>query len=255
MLALISPAKKQAFTPGPDAVAPGVPLFPRETGELAAILGGFDVDGLMRLMKISRDLATLNVGRFRDFSATPAPESTRPALTAFQGDTYVGLDAGGFSAGDWAFACDHLAILSGLYGLLRPNDPILPHRLEMGTPLGNPRGKNLHAFWGDRISDAIAERLRGHADPRVINLASAEYFKAVRPGRLPGGVLTPVFKEPHAGGYRVVGIQAKRARGAMARFLIQNRLTAPEPLKGFTDGGYRFRADLSDDGQWVFVSS
>ncbi len=253
MLALISPAKKQNFTVKPAPVATTRPPFPAETAELAAIMAGFDVPALMKTLKISENLAKLNVGRFQNFTLPHDPDNAAPALRVFQGDTYVGLAADRFSPADWQFASDHLAILSGLYGLLKPTDLIQPHRLEMGAPLTTPRGKTLYAFWGQRLAERIIAHLRDHDHPRLINLASREYFKAVPTNHLPLPPLTPVFKEPHGDGYRVVGIKAKKARGAMARFFIQNRLSTPEGLKDFTEYGYRYRPELSDERHWTFV--
>lgn len=254
MLALISPAKKQDFTPAASGTAHSQPVFLAETAVLAALMRDCDAADLMHLMKISPKLADLNVGRFQAFSPSHTLENSKQAALAFRGDTYVGLQADSLTTADWGFADGHLAIISGLYGLLRPLDLIQPHRLEMGTRLVNPRGGNLYGFWNGHIADRIAEILAGRRDNWVINLASNEYFKAVQVDRLSGQLLTPVFKERRAGRLQVIGIKAKRARGQMARFIIRNRLTQPEALKEFEQDGYRFRPDLSDDAQWVFVA-
>ncbi|MEO0604393.1 MAG: peroxide stress protein YaaA, partial [Myxococcota bacterium] len=171
----------------------------------------------------------------------------------FNGDVYLGLDAATLSNEDLVFGQNHLAILSGLYGVLRPLDVIQPYRLEMGTKVSTRRGGDLYAFWGDRIAKVLAERLAAHDDPTVVNLASKEYFSAVAVSALPGPVVTPVFRDVKDGKSRVISFFAKRARGEMARFALQRRITRPEDLKAFDGGGYTFQSDLSDETQWVFT--
>ncbi|MEO5332223.1 MAG: peroxide stress protein YaaA [Magnetococcus sp. YQC-5] len=163
------------------------------------------------------------------------------------------MDADSWDDEDWLFSQTHLRILSGLYGLLRPLDRIQPYRLEMNTQLPNPRGENLYAFWRHLLTSEITSLIAQHHTPIVINLASEEYIKAIDISRLPSPMITPIFKEARHGRLQVIGLLAKRARGAMARYMIQNRLKTPEPLQQFTEGGYRFQAELSNAQQWVFV--
>jgi uncharacterized protein len=254
MLALISPAKKQDFSPNTTNLSHSQPLFGKQTQELMATLRNMHEDGLIELMKVSPKLAKLNVQRFKAFSKAHSIESARQAALAFQGDTYVGLDAQSMSLEDWSFANDHLAILSGLYGFLRPLDLIQAHRLEMGTRLETSHGKNLYTFWADAPTKQINIATQSQNSPWVINLASQEYFKVVRQELLHAPLLTPVFKENRDGQLKVIGIKAKKARGMMARFIIKNRLLEPEKLKTFNAGGYHFRNDLSNEQEWVFVA-
>ena len=177
----------------------------------------------------------------------------KQAIFAFSGDTYVGFDAKTLADDELDYAQEHVGILSGLYGLLRPRDLMQPYRLEMGTRLANPRGKDLYAFWGGRITSAINEALAAQADPTVINLASNEYFKSVKKQELNGDVVTPVFKELKDGKAKVIGLMAKRARGMMARYIVEKRIENPKALKKFTRGGYRYKASESTDTEWVFM--
>ena len=256
MLAVISPAKKLDFSEDwrePFAKAYSSPAFQEDTEiliETARTLGRSDIS---RLMSLSENLASLNYERYQAFSKTGSPENAKPAVLAFRGDTYVGLDADSLADQDVAYAQEHLRILSGLYGLLRPLDLIQPYRLEMGTRLKNPRGTNLYSFWGDRLTEALNQANRESDSPVLVNLASSEYFKAVRPKKLEGRLISPVFKEEKDGVAKVIGFSAKRARGMMARFMVKNRLTRAKDLLEFDDGGYRFQPELSDDDAPVFV--
>ncbi|GAB0057990.1 Peroxide stress resistance protein YaaA [Candidatus Magnetaquicoccaceae bacterium FCR-1] len=249
MLALISPAKTLDPHPEPLPLATTQPFFQQLAQELAEVMRGFDAPALESLMNISPALARLNAERFQSFIANPAPQVGHPAAQLYRGDTYTGLDVDSWSLDDWEFAQGHLRILTGLYGLLRPLDRIQPYRLEMGTRLANPRGKDLYAFWGKQLIEAITAQVATHANPTVINLASEEYAKAV--AGLP--MVTPVFKEERRGRLQVIGLMAKRARGAMARHMITQRLECPEPLQAFTEGGYRYRPELSNASHWIFV--
>ncbi len=204
-------------------------------------------------MHISKPLAKLNIDRFRAFDLGDAPAAARPALFTFDGDVYSGLRGPDMDAATRAFAQGHVRILSGLYGVLRPLDAIQPYRLEMGVAFGVGRAKTLYRFWGDRIARALADDLAGHADPTLINLASVEYFGAVATDKLPGRVLAIDFRDDHDGDLRFNTFVAKRARGAMARYLCDHRLDRPEGLKDFTDDGYRFDKARSDDDRWLFV--
>ena len=251
MLTILSPAKNLDLEPLSGALPSSTPVFLKDTAVLSKRCKQLSTNSLKKLMSISDKLATLNHQRFQDFQIE-SPAGKQAALT-FNGDVYRGLDAATLSPQDHVFANDHLAILSGLYGLLRPLDLIQPYRLEMGTRLNNTRGKNLYAFWGKRISTQINTVTQSHSDPTLVNLASGEYFKAIQSNHLQVPVVTPVFKEEWNGQSKVISFMAKRARGMMARYAIQQRLEAPEGLKEFTDGGYKFARQLSDDTTWVFT--
>ncbi len=253
MLAVISPAKKLQFDPRDDSPAATTPRFLDEANALARIAKKLSRADLRQMMKISDKLADLNYRRFQDFQESPDPEHSKQAVLAFAGDTYTGLDAASLTADDLAFAQDHLRILSGLYGLLRPLDAIQPYRLEMGRKLKTPRGNTLYDYWGDRIAEALDADVASHKVPAIINLASQEYFRAVRTDRLKSPVIHMVFKERKGGVEKVIGLFAKRARGTMARWMITNRLEDPEGLKAFAEDGYRYQADASSDSEWVFV--
>jgi cytoplasmic iron level regulating protein YaaA (DUF328/UPF0246 family) len=203
-------------------------------------------------MDISENIARLNVGRYKTFSTPFNMKNAKQALFAFKGDVYSGIDAENFSEDDLSFAQDHLRILSGLYGCLRPLDLIQPYRLEMKTKLANPRGENLYKFWGSSITDAINEELKKQKYPVLVNLASNEYFKSVKPKMLEGELLNINFKETKNGKTRIIATFAKRARGLMADFIIRNRIEKPADLKKFKVDGYRFIGQLSDDKQWTF---
>ncbi|RED49827.1 peroxide stress protein YaaA [Aestuariispira insulae] len=253
MLALISPAKKLSFEETAPFETHSQPAFLDDCAKLANEARSLTRADLSRLMKISDSLADLNYQRFQDFSTPFTLANAKQAALMFNGDTYVGLDAPSLSEADFAYAQDHLRILSGLYGLLRPLDLMQPYRLEMGTRFKNSRGNDLYAWWGDSLTRAINDITASHKDGTVINCASNEYFKAVKTKELKTRLITPVFKEIKAGQAKVVGFSAKRARGMMARFIIQNRIEAPESIKDFKEGGYQFRPDLSNDNDWVFT--
>jgi cytoplasmic iron level regulating protein YaaA (DUF328/UPF0246 family) len=210
---------------------------------------GLDVGDLQKLMKISENLARLNADRFADFGTM----EEKPAALAFAGDTYQGLEAGSLDAEEMAWAQDHFRILSGLYGLLRPLDAIEPYRLEMGSRLATGRGRTLYDYWGDRISKALNAQARKIGTETLVNCASQEYFGAVDRAALDLRVITPVFMEEKAGTPKIVSFYAKKARGAMARFVIQNRLTDPQALKDFDTGGYRYSAEMSEGDRMVFL--
>lgn len=253
MLIVISPAKTLDFdTPAPiDTFTQ--PQFLAESERLVARLRELDPVQIGKLMSISDDLAELNHRRNMNWSLPFSPTNAKQALLAFRGDVYLGLQAHTFTPDDFAFAQQHLRILSGLYGLLRPLDLMQPYRLEMGTALSNARGRNLYAFWGDRITAALNEELQRDAQPVLVNLASEEYFKAVHPKTLAARVVTPIFKERKGNAYKIVSFYAKRARGVMSRFIIRNRLRDVNELKRFAEGGYVFNAPLSNVDEWVFT--
>ena len=204
------------------------------------------------MMSISENIANLNVERYKTFTTPFTTKNAKQAIFAFKGDVYSGFELDSFNEDDYAYAQDHLRILSGLYGCLRPLDLIQPYRLEMKTRLKNARGENLYQFWDERITRSINKQLKKQEEAVLVNLASNEYFKAVKPKLLEGRLLNINFKETKAGKTRVVAIFAKRARGMMADYIIRNRIERSEDLKEFKLGGYQFDKDLSDDRQWTF---
>lgn len=252
VLALLSPAKRLDFganCPFPATVAPLL----RETKVLSRFTRQLTAQELGQLMKLSVNLAELNAQRFAAFEATPSPESALPAAWVFAGDTYVGLRAREFDAKQMAYAQSHIGILSGLYGVLRPLDAILPYRLEMGTQLATDRGSSLYEFWGDRIARQINRLTKSAGAELVVNLASQEYFQAVDCAVLKAPVVTPIFKEKRGHQLKVIGIMAKRARGAMARYLVETQAKRPAQLKDFRTFGYRYQPSLSDESNLVYV--
>ncbi|WP_319825368.1 peroxide stress protein YaaA [Thalassovita sp.] len=248
MLIVVSPAKKIDTSPVEDARTTQ-PQFAERATELAQVARDLSVSDLMKLMKISESLGRLNHDRFRDFGDM----DSKPAALAFAGDTYVGLEAASLEPDEMAWAQDHFRILSGLYGLLCPLDAIQPYRLEMGSRLANPRGRTLYDYWGADIASALNEQAQAVGTDLLVNCASQEYFGAVDPAALKLRVITPVFMEEKAGEPKIVSFYAKRARGAMARFIIQRRLTDPDSLRDFDTGGYQFSADMSEEDRLVFV--
>jgi uncharacterized protein len=253
MLALVSPAKKLDFNELAAPMAHTQPDFLERSEVLVKAVRKLSRAGLSRLMKLSDNLTELNFQRFKAFSPPFTMANAKQAVLAFNGDTYVGLEAASLSEDDLIYAQDHLRILSGLYGMLRPLDLIQPYRLEMGSRLSNPEGSDLYDFWGDDLADAIDAVASAHKESVVINLASNEYFKAVRPKTMRTRVITPVFKEVKDGEAKVLGLFAKRARGMMARYIITKRIEKSEKLKNFTGGGYAYQDHLSDDDTWVFT--
>lgn len=252
MLILLSPAKNMNFDPIPGAPRPTQPALMAHTRLLAETAKKLTRSQVGKLMKISDQLAALNFERFQHFD--PANKrNIKSAALAFAGDVYRGLDAAGLTAEDLAFAQGRLRILSGFYGLLRPLDGVQPYRLEMGRSLKNPRGKDLYAFWGDAIAKEINKATKKLDDPTIVNLASKEYFSAAQPEQLKAPIVTPVFKEEKDGNLRQLQFFAKRARGLMARYAIQNRLERVGDLKGFGIEGYSYRKSLSSENEWIFT--
>jgi len=253
MLAIISPAKKLDFESEPQSSNFSQPAFLERSEILVKKAKRLSRAALGQTMKLSDKLADLNYRRFQDFSTPFTLANAKQAALVFNGDTYVGLEASTLADADMDFAQDHLRILSGLYGVLRPLDLIQPYRLEMGARFQPPGANNLYEFWNDSLAHEINAATTGHPDRTLINLASIEYFKAVDKATLDGGVITPVFKEVKNGVAKVLGMFAKRARGAMARYIVKNRLETPDPIKNFDDNGYAYRSDLSEGNTWVFT--
>ena len=253
MLALVSPAKKLDFTELAAPMAHSQPDFLERSKVLIDAARKLSRAELSRLMKLSDPLTELNFQRFKAFTLPFTTANAKQAVLAFSGDTYVGFDAASVSDDDLLYAQDHLRILSGLYGLLRPLDLVQPYRLEMGSRLQNPEGSDLYDFWGDDLARAIDQAVAGHKEAVVINLASNEYFKAVRSKHMKTRVITPVFKEVKNGEAKVLGLFAKRARGMMARYIVTKRIEQSEKLKKFNDGGYAYQDHLSEPDSWVFT--
>ena len=249
MLLVISPAKTLDYS-NPEYSSHSQPDFPAEVKDLVGVLKKKSASQISKLMHLSDTLASLNVERYKNFTETFSPDNSKQAVLAFKGEVYAKMDADQFSAEDLEFAQQHLRILSGLYGVLKPLDLIQPYRLEMGTPLKTKKGTNLYQYWGTKISKALNEAGQGKT---LVNLASQEYFKAVDQKTLKIPVITIHFKEYKEGKYQVVGFFAKQARGLMARYAILNRVTDPEQLKVFGEEGYEFSAPLSTAQDWVFV--
>jgi cytoplasmic iron level regulating protein YaaA (DUF328/UPF0246 family) len=247
MLVAISPAKKLDMSP--TDVAATVPGFAKDAKALAEVAGKLSQSELQKLMGISADLAKLNAERFASFGQM----ESKPAALAFAGDTYQGLEAGSLDADEMAWAQDHLRILSGLYGVLRPLDAIQPYRLEMGSKLKTDQGKSLYAYWGDRLAEALDRHASDVGASVLVNCASQEYFGAVDRKALKLRVITPVFLENKGGTPKVVSFYAKKARGAMARYIIQHRLEDEAALTDFDTGGYRHAPNLSEPGKPAFL--
>jgi hypothetical protein len=253
MLAVVSPAKKLDTDQLDRSLSVQPPALLEQTEKLMRTTRRLKPKDLRKLMGISEKLADLNHARFQAFQTPFTSANAKPAALTFSGDVYLGLDAASLSRPDLEWAQSHLAILSGLYGVLRPLDLMQPYRLEMGTRLKTRRGKDLYAFWGQRITDNLNTQLEGHADRTIVNLASKEYWKAVKPAKLSGPVITPVFKELRPGGPKIISFMAKRARGLMARYMVQERLDAPEGLKRFSAEGYGYDPALSTETSWTFT--
>jgi cytoplasmic iron level regulating protein YaaA (DUF328/UPF0246 family) len=253
MLAIISPAKKLDFEFSPHYSKFSQPVLIDRSETLVKKAKQLSRTELGRTMNISDKLSDLNYNRFQNFSTPFSLQNAKQAALVFNGDTYVGLEASSLKAADLNFAQDHLRILSGLYGVLRPLDLIQPYRLEMGARFQAPGGSDLYEFWKNSLAAELNSAIDKHKDKSIINLASVEYFKAVDQDILVGNVITPVFKEVKNGVSKVLSFFAKRARGSMARYIIKNRLRSPSQIKKFDDSGYTYRSDLSDENTWVFT--
>ena len=256
MLYLLSPAKSLDYdTPTPTAVAKLAtePLFVERSAELIGLLRRRGAAEVAELMDLSAALATLNVDRYAAWSKHFTPANSKPAVLAFDGDVYGGLKASELGLADMRWAQQHLVILSGLHGVLRPLDRLQPYRLEMGTRLPNPHGKDLYAYWGDAIAAHLNERIVADASPVIVNLASNEYFRAAdRKQVLKARVVECVFEDWKNGRYKIISFFAKRARGLMARHAITQRIATPAGLKKFDAEGYRFDAAVSARDRFVF---
>ncbi|MDH5353730.1 MAG: peroxide stress protein YaaA [Gammaproteobacteria bacterium] len=252
MLTVISPAKTLDFDTPPQTDKFTQPVHLEQSRQLIKRLRDFSASDLSSLMSVSDNIANLNVDRFKQWKTPFTPDNSRQALFTFKGDVYIGLDAFTMSQRNISFAQNHLRILSGLYGLLRPLDLMQAYRLEMGTRLDTDQGSNLYQFWDSQITTEINRELSTMKSPVLVNLASNEYFKSVKPKAITGDIVTPVFKEYHKGKYQIISFFAKKARGLMARYLIDNEITDIEAIKDFNLEGYAFDESLSQDQDWVF---
>lgn len=253
MLMVISPAKTLDYETPPITERFTLPQHLDHSQQLIELLRGYSPAQISELMHLSDKLAALNVARYGSWTAEFTPDNAKQALLAFKGDVYTGLNVDDFTDDDLLFAQQHLRMLSGLYGLLRPLDLMQPYRLEMGTKLVNPRGKDLYAFWGERISDWLNEALREQGDDVLLNLASNEYFSSVKRKALNARVIDVDFKDMKNGQYKIISFYAKKARGLMARWVIKERIAKPEQLSAFDYEGYRFSADDSSANHLVFL--
>lgn len=252
MLILISPAKTLDYQSPLATARYTQPELLEYSQELINIARQLSAPQIGKLMSISDKLADLNATRFHDWHPDFTPANARQAILAFKGDVYTGLQAETFSEADFDFAQQHLRMLSGLYGVLRPLDLMQPYRLEMGIKLENAKGKDLYQYWGEVITDKLNQALEAQGDDIVINLASDEYFRAVKAKQLAGRIIKPVFLDEKNGKFKVISFYAKKARGLMSRYIIENRLTRPEQLARFDSEGYFFDADASGQDELVF---
>lgn len=253
MLIVISPAKTLDYDTPAKTKVHTIPDYLDQSQLLIDRLRELSALDISELMHVSTKIAELNFDRYESWSTPFTPENSKQAVLAFKGDVYTGLDAETFNSQDFKFAQQHLRMLSGLYGLLRPLDLMEPYRLEMGTRLSNLRGKNLYEFWGNEITEGLNAQLKKIKSQHLINLASNEYFKAVKPKQLNGEIITPAFKDYKGGDYKMIGVYAKKARGTLSRFIIKNQLTNPDDIKDFNEDGYAFNKKLSKDNTWVFT--
>jgi hypothetical protein len=253
MLIVVSPAKTLDYDTPPKTSKFTLPDYLDESQLLIDRLRQLSSLDIAELMKVSTKIAELNFDRYESWQKKFTQDNAKQAVLAFKGDVYTGLDAESFTARDLDYAQQHLRILSGLYGLLRPLDLMQPYRLEMGTRLSTDRGRNLYEFWGGEITEGLNQQLKKIKSRYLINLASNEYFKSVKTGHLQGEIITPAFREYKNGDYKMIGFFAKKARGMLSRYIIRNRLTDVEDIKAFDEDGYSFNNRLSNNNDWVFT--
>jgi cytoplasmic iron level regulating protein YaaA (DUF328/UPF0246 family) len=249
MIVIISPAKTMDFETKSSFDISTIPHFLKDANYLAGKLKKLKPSDLQILMNISPKLAHLNAERYASWETT----HSKQAIYAYNGDVYDGLNAKTFTEAEISFAQDHLRILSGIYGLVKPMDLIKPYRIEMSTPFSTPKGENLYKYWGDRITDHLKNNLKESGSNILINLATQEYFSSINRKKLTTRIITPSFKDKINGSYSVVSFFAKKARGMMCRFIIENSITDFEMIVGFDEGGYHFNHGLSKGDNWVFT--
>jgi cytoplasmic iron level regulating protein YaaA (DUF328/UPF0246 family) len=252
MLTIISPAKKLDYSQPAEAHECSQPMLLEHSEQLLNDLRLLSPDDICSLMGLSDKLGALNFERFQEWQTPFSRENAKQAILAFKGDVYQGLDAENMSADELAWAQDNLRILSGLYGLLRPMDLMQPYRLEMGTKFANNRGANLYQFWGEIITNQLNMLLSASPKSVLINLASNEYFKSVKPKKLEADIITPIFMDQKNDKYKIISFFAKRARGLMSAFIIKNKITDAEQLKTFNVDGYSYNPAMSEGNKWVF---
>ena len=253
MLLVISPAKTLDYQSKVKIKTHTIPDYLDDSQMLIERARRYSVLDIAELMQVSIKIAELNFERFQSWGTPFTARNARQAVLAFKGDVYTGLNAGSFTSADFKFAQAHLRILSGLYGLLRPLDLMQPYRMEMGRRIDTERGSNLYQFWRDRITGGLNRQLQRLKTGWLINLASQEYYKSIDISSLDAEIITPEFRDWKSGQYKMIGVYAKKARGQLSRFAIQNRLTAPEQMKAFAVDGYQFNSELSSDNTWVFT--
>ena len=253
MLTVLSPAKTLDYETPPVTKKSTQPLFLERAAQLVEDARGLSPEAIQKLMGVSASIAELNHGRFMNWHPEFSLDNAKQAVLAFKGDVYTGLDANTLDSKSLNFAQKHLRILSGLYGLLRPLDLMQPYRLEMGLKFANQGGDNLYQFWGEDITHALDQALGTSGSPVLVNLASNEYFKAVQPKKLAAEVITPAFRDLKNGQYKMISFFAKKARGIMARYIVQQQLNDPEGLKDFTGAGYYYCPERSTERDWVFL--
>lgn len=252
MLTLLSPAKTLDFETEVNSDIHSRPVFVEDSELLVQDLKKLTSEQISRLMKISSQLGELNASRYQRWDTPFTRSHAKQAVMAFKGDVYTGLQAETFNPDDIAYAQSHLRILSGLYGVLKPMDLIQAYRLEMGTKFENPRGRNLYAFWGDKVTHQLNSEIKALGSSALVNLASNEYFKVVKPKLLEARVISPVFKDYKNGEYKIISFFAKKARGLMASYIIKNQITNVEGLKGFSADGYQFDSASSSENELLF---
>ena len=253
MRIIISPAKSLDYENPAPILEYSQPQFLKEARKLIKVMKTYSPQDLASLMKISDKLAQLNVSRYEEWKTPFTPSNAKQALFAFKGDVYTGLDSETLTKAQINFAQDHLLILSGLYGLLKPLDLMQAYRLEMGSQVANSAGKDLYTFWGEQITSAINESLATEKKPLLVNLASQEYFKSVHQDKIQGEIITPVFKDKKSREYKIVSFFAKKARGMMARYLITNKAKSTDQIKAFNEAGYAYNEGFSNKYEWVFT--
>jgi len=253
MIITLSPSKGQDFESATPSTLFTLPDQLADSQLLVEEARKLDMEAVRELMGVSENISTLNVQRFKDWELPFTPKNSKAALYAFKGDVYSGIEKDKYDDNDLAYAQDHLRILSGLYGALRPMDLIQPYRLEMKTRLENPRGENLYQFWGERITEKLNESLEQQQEKTLINLASNEYYKSVKPKLINGRILNVNFKEVKDGKSRILAVYAKKARGMMADFILRNRIEQAEDIKDFGTANYKFSSEESSQDNWVFT--
>jgi len=253
VLTVLSPAKTLDYETRPTTRKATQPEFMTRAADLVSDARQLDPAAIRKLMGVSEAIANLNHERFMNWQPEATPDNAKQALLAFKGDVYTGLDADSLDSKGLTFAQKHVRILSGLYGLLRPLDLMQPYRLEMGLKFANSGGKDLYQFWGEDITESLNTALGKSGSPILVNLASNEYFRSVKPKALEAEIITPAFKDLKNGQYKMISFYAKKARGLMARYIIDNQLNAPEALKEFDWAGYYFSPEQSTARDWVFL--